>query len=47
MTAEAIDHLLRTYPGYTLSTLLSEDVALLRLQATLDPDLGKADGDAQ
>ena len=41
--AETLDYLLRTYPGYTLSTLMAEDVALLRLVATLDPDLGKAD----
>lgn len=40
--AETLDALLRRYPGYTLSSLLAEDVALLRLIATLDPDLGKA-----
>ena len=47
MEAETIDYLLRTYPGYTLATLLAEDVALLRLMAILDPDIGKADDDGE
>jgi len=34
---------LRTYPGYTLDTIDRDGLALLRLEATLDPDLGKAE----
>ena len=41
--AEQLDHLLRSYPGYTLRTLLEEDAhELLMLVNLLNPDLGTA-----
>ena len=41
--AEIVLRLLRTYPGYTLDTLDRDGLALLQLEAALDPDLGKAE----
>lgn len=36
-------YFLKKYPGYTLTTLLQEDVhELLMLEELLDPDLGNA-----
>jgi hypothetical protein len=46
--ARWLDSVLRRYPGYTLSTLLSEDAhGLMQMLGLLDPDLGKADDDAE
>jgi hypothetical protein len=44
--AQFVDDVLRTYPGYTLSTLLDEDAhALFALRALVSPKLGEADPD--
>jgi hypothetical protein len=40
--------MLTRYRGYTLSSLLAEDAhALMQMRDLLDPDLGKAEPDAE
>ncbi len=43
--AETLLHLLRTFPGYTLTTLLAEDTRLLQLLAI--EARGRIDDDGQ
>jgi hypothetical protein len=44
--ARVLDEILRTYPGYTLASVLDEDAhALFALRGLVNPNLGEADPD--